>query len=308
MAVATSPTFEGANRVDPRVVISLAATYLIWGSTYLAMAFVVTEIPPFLQGSMRFSVAGLVMLGIALKRGSKLPPLREWLRIAPIGALLFVGGNAFVAIGEQSVASGGAAVVCATMPIWVVMISASSKSDRPSMREWISLGLGFGGVMVLMGGPSLAGEPQHIAILMCAPIAWAIGSVLQRRMPATPTTKDPFMLPAVQMLTGGVMLGTLGLVTGERISTETSTGAWLGLGYLTVAGSLIGFTAYSWLLRNTRPVVATSYSYVNPVIAVLVGAALYGEPLGATTFIANGMIVGAVLLALRKPPMLRRSA
>jgi drug/metabolite transporter (DMT)-like permease len=156
-------------------------------------------------------------------------------------------------------------------------------------------------VIVLMGGPSLAGEPQHVAILMCSPIAWAIGSTIQRRLPATETTKDAFMLPAVQMLCGGVILGVLGLSTGERIATDTSTGSWLGLVYLTVAGSLIGFTAYSWLLRNTRPVTATSYSYVNPGIAVLLGAAISGEPLGITTILANAMIVIAVILAVRKP-------
>jgi drug/metabolite transporter (DMT)-like permease len=302
MAVAGSPTlpWQKTNAVDVRVVISLAATYLIWGSTYLAMAIVVREIPPFLQGGMRFTFAGSVMFLIALKRGAKVPPLREWMRIAPVGALLFVGGNAFVAIGEKSVSSGGAAVVCATMPLWVAVLGSLGR-DKPTPREWMSLVLGFSGVMVLMGGPSLAGEPQHVAILLCAPIAWAIGSVFQRRLPVTPTTKDPFMLPAVQMLCGGVLLGMLGLGTGETISADTSSGTWLGLLYLAVAGSLIGFTAYSWLLRNTRPVVATSYSYVNPIIAVLFGAAISGEPLGITTFVANGMIVIAVLLAVRRP-------
>ena len=310
MAVVSSPTlpWQKTNPVDPRVVISLAATYLIWGSTYLAMAIVVREIPPFLQGGMRFTFAGSVMFAIALRRGAKVPPLREWLRIAPVGALLFVGGNAFVAIGEKSVSSGGAAVVCATMPLWVAVLGSLGSgqrvgraTDKPTAREWMSLVLGFSGVLVLMGGPSLAGEPEHVAILMCAPIAWAIGSVLQRRLPATPTTKDAFMLPAVQMLCGGVLLGALGLGTGEQIDEETATGTWLGLGYLAVAGSLIGFTAYSWLLRNTRPVVATSYSYVNPIIAVLFGAAISGEPLGITTFVANAMIVIAVLLAVRRP-------
>lgn len=304
MAVASSPILIGTPRVDPRVVISLAAVYVIWGSTYLAMSIVVTEIPPFLQGSMRFLFAGLVMLGLALRRGAALPPLREWLRIAPIGALLFVGGNAFVAIGTQSVTSGGAAIVCATMPLWVGVLGAlTSRADRPSAREWAALLIGFAGVVVLMGGPSLAGDPVHVVFLLCAPVAWALGSVMQRRLPTTTTTSDPFLLPAVQMLTGGVALGAIGLVTGETVSPDTSAGAWGGLLYLAIVGSLIGFTAYSWLLRNTRPVVATSYSYVNPIIAVLAGAAISGEPLGASTFVANAMIVVAVILALRKPKL-----
>lgn len=299
MAFASSPTI-GTNRVDPRLILALSATYVIWGSTYLAMALVVKQIPPFLQGSMRFAFAGSVLLVIALRRGAAFPPVREWLRIAPIGALLFVGGNAFVAIGTQTVTSGGAAIVCATMPLWVgVLAAAVNRKDRPSAREWFSLLLGFAGVIVLMGGPSLAGEPEHVAILMCAPIAWALGSVMQRRLPATPTTNDPFLLPAVQMLTGGVMLGLIGAISGERISLDTTSGAWLGLLYLAIAGSLIGFSSYSWLLRNSRPVIATSYAYVNPIIAVLIGAAISNEPLGVTTFAANAMIVVAILLALR---------
>jgi drug/metabolite transporter (DMT)-like permease len=285
--------------VDPRLILALSATYLIWGSTYLAMALVVREIPPFLQGSMRFTFAGSILLLLALRRGATFPPAREWLRIAPIGALMFVGGNAFVAIGTQTVTSGGAAIVCAMMPLWVGVLGAASRTDRPTAREWFSLLLGFAGVIVLMGGPSLAGKPEHVAILMCAPIAWAIGSVMQRRLPATPTTNDSFMLPAVQMLTGGVMLGLLGAVSGERIAIDTSSGAWLGLLYLTIAGSLIGFSSYSWLLRNSRPVIATSYSYVNPIIAVMIGSAISNEPLGVTTFVANAMIVVAVILALR---------
>jgi drug/metabolite transporter (DMT)-like permease len=298
MAVVTSPTIpDGSDRVDPRLIFSLAAVYLIWGSTYLAMAFVVTEIPPFLQGSMRFSFAGLVMLMIAMKRGVPFPPLRDWLRIAPIGALMFVGGNAFVAIGTQTVTSGGAAIVCAMLPLWVGVLGILNK-ERPTRREWVSL-LGFAGVIVLMGGPSLAGKPEHVAILLCAPISWSIGSVLQRRLPANTTTNDTFMLPAVQMLCGGAMLGLLGALSGERISTDTSTNAWLGLAYLAIAGSLIAFTAYSWMLRHSRPAIATSYAYVNPIIAVLAGVIISGEPLGATTFIANAMIVIAVMLVLR---------
>ena len=118
---------------------------------------------------------------------------------------------------------------------------------------------------------------------------------------STPATKDAFMLPAMQMLTGGAALAAVGAMRGERIPTEASADAWLALAYLCVFGSIIAFTAYSWLLRNARPVIATSYAYVNPILAVLIGAALSGEPIGATTVIANALIVLAVFLALRRP-------
>jgi drug/metabolite transporter (DMT)-like permease len=276
------------------------AVYLIWSSTYLAMAIAVAELPAFLMASLRFVAAGLVMLVIAMRRGVRIPGLREWLRVLPIGALLFVGGNGFVAIAQLSVSSGGAAVVVATMPIWVGVLGAFT-GEKPSSREWFALALGFGGVLVLMGGPSLSGEPLHLLAIVAAPVAWAIGSLLARRLPATPATKDPFMLPAMQMLTGGIGLALVAGIRGERWPVDASADAWLAVGYLWIFGSLIGFTAYSWLLRNARPVVATSYAYVNPPLAVVIGALLHGEPLAWSTLAANVMIVIAVMLALRKP-------
>ncbi len=284
------------SRVDPRLVASLAAVYAIWSSTYLAMRIVVKELPPMLMASMRFTVAGVVMLAIARHRGVAWPTRREWLRALPLGFFLFVCGNGFVGIAEQSVSSGGAAVVCATMPLWVGVLGAFG-GERPSSREWFSLGLGFVGVVVLMGGPSLDGKPEHIALAIASPICWAIGSVLARRMPSP----GALMGPATQMLTGGVLLFVTGAIRGERLPAEASTTSWVALAYLCVFGSLIGFTAYNWLLRNARAVVATSYAYVNPILAVLIAAALYGEPLGPTTIVANVLIVGAVMLALRKP-------
>ncbi|MBX3160181.1 MAG: drug/metabolite exporter YedA [Deltaproteobacteria bacterium] len=280
-----------------RLFLALAAVYVIWSSTYLAIRIAVVELPPFLQSSLRFVVAGIVLMVIALRRGVAFPRARTWLHTLPIGVLLCVGGNGFVSMAETSVSSGGAAVVCATMPLWVGVLGAFT-GVRPTRREWLSLALGFAGVVVLMGGPALAGEPLHVALLVASPICWAAGSLLSRRMHAAQNT---FMFPAMQMITGGVALAAIAAAHGERLPLDASAQAWLALAYLCVAGSLLGFTAYNWLLRNARPVVATSYAYVNPILAVLLGAALSGEPLGASTVIANAMIVGAVMLALRKP-------
>ena len=296
IASTSAPSLRAA--IDPRLVLSLAAVYLIWSSTYLAMKIAIFELPPLLMASLRFGAAGLVMLLIALRRGAAWPSARDWLRVAPIGALLFLGGNGFIGISQLSVASGGTAVVAAMMPLWVGVLGAVG-GERPTRREWLSLAVGFVGIIVLMGGPSLAGEPLHIVLLILAPGSWAFGSVLARRLTG-PIGKDTFMLPAVQMLTGGAVLFVVGVLRGERIPLDASATAWIAVAYLWLFGSIIGFTAYNWLLRNARPVVATSYAYVNPILAVILGAVISGEALGWTTVVANVLIVGAVWLALTR--------
>lgn len=289
-----------ASKLDPRLIASLAAVYVIWSSTYLAMRVAVHELPPLLMASMRFLAAGGVLLAVAVRRGATIPGARDWLRLAPIGALLFVGGNGFVAIAETSIVSGGAAVVCATMPLWVGVLGRFLGATVTA-REWVSLVLGFVGVCVLMGGPSLAGETSHVVLLVCSPMLWALGSLLARRTKDIGGDHATLVGPALQMLIGGTILIVAGLVHGESIPVHASAKAWLSVAYLFVFGSVVGFTAYAWLLRNARPVVATSYAYVNPILAVLFGAALDGEPLGWTTLVANVLIVGAVMLALRRP-------
>jgi drug/metabolite transporter (DMT)-like permease len=300
LASTTHPTATPLRpTVDPRLVASLAAVYVIWSSTYLAMRVLVHHMPPLLSASMRFSAGGLVMMLLAFRRGSQWPSMRDWLRVLPIGALLFVGGNGFVSIAQQSVTSGGAAVVCASMPLWVGVLGFVT-GERPSAREWLSLGIGFAGIIVLMGGPSLAGEPVHLVLIVASPISWALGSILARRLPGS-IGRDAFMLPAMEMLTGGLVLAAIAALRGEQFPIHADPTAWLMLGYLLVFGSLIAFTAYNWLLRNARPVVATSYAYVNPVLAVLLGAAVSGEPIGATTIVASALMVGAIWLVLRRP-------
>jgi len=286
-------------RIDPRLVASLVAVYVIWSSTYLAIRIAVQDMPPLWAASMRFLSAGSVLMVLALRRGASWPAAREWLAMVPVGALLFVGGNGFVALAEQTVPSGGAAVVCATMPLWVGVLGVVT-GERPSTREWASLVLGFAGVLVLMRGPALTGKPEHIGLVILSPVMWATGSLLARRTKDIGGEHASLVGPAMQMLTGGALLLIASAAHGEPVPVHASTTSWLALGYLFVFGSLVGFTAYAWLLRHARPVVATSYAYVNPVLAVLIGAALYGESLGWTTVVANAMIVGAVMLALRK--------
>ncbi|MBA3465746.1 MAG: drug/metabolite exporter YedA [Deltaproteobacteria bacterium] len=299
MIAETSAPTATAPRIDPRLILSLVAVYVIWSSTYLAIRIAIVDLPPLLTASVRFVGAGLVLFLIAMRRGATWPTAREWLRVAPIGGLLFLGGNGLVSIAQQSVSSGGAAVVCAMMPVWMGVLGALS-GEWPTRREWASLAIGFVGVFVLMGGPTLAGEPLHIAILVLSPMAWALGSILGRRLRGR-AAEDSFMLPAMQMLTGGVILFAVAALRGERFPADAAASSWLAVGYLWLFGSILGFTAYSWLNRHARPVVATSYAYVNPVLAVILGAVISGEPLGVTTVVANVLIVGAVYLALRKP-------
>jgi drug/metabolite transporter (DMT)-like permease len=273
---------------------------VIWGSTYLAIRIAVHDLPPLLMASMRFLVAGGVMLAVARRRGAAWPSWREWVRTLPVGLFLFLGGNGGVALAEHSVSSGGAAVVCATMPLWVGVLGAVT-GERPTVREWGALVLGFAGVVVLMGGPTLAGDTRDIVLVICSPIMWAIGSLLARRNKDIGGAHAALVGPGLQMLTGGFVLAIAAPIHGESLPVNASTDSWLALAYLLVFGSLVGFTAYMWLLRNARPAIATSYAFVNPVLAVLIGATLYREPLGWSTLVANVMIVAAVMLVLTRP-------
>lgn len=280
-------------QLDVRLLVALASVYIVWGSTYFAMRVAVAGLPPLGMGAVRFVIAGALLLGIARVRGSAWPTSRQWLATLPIGALFFVGGNGLVAVAEQSIDSGIAAVVCATMPLWTAVI-ASATGEPTSRREWIGLAVGFAGVVLLVGGASTRGEPLHFVLVLLSPLSWAIGAVLSRRvaMPGGLTAAG------AQMLTGGLAMAVVSLALGETWPTTQPAGAWLALAYLVVFGSLIGFTAFAWLLRNTRPAVATSYAYVNPAIAVLVGAALGGEILGISTIASTGLIVAAVALVV----------
>jgi len=282
-----------AIRFDLRLVLALVAVYVIWGSTYYAMRVAVHGLPPMLMGAIRFVVAGVVLLGIARLRGAPWPTARHWLMSIPVGVLFFVGGNGLVAIAVTSIDSAVAAVVCATMPLWAALI-ATFTGERPAGREWLGLAAGFAGVVVLVGGVSAGGEPLHMVLLILSPLAWALGSILSRRLPLP----DGLTAASLQMTTGGVALGAVALLRGEWFVAGAPGEAWLALLYLAVFGSLIAFSAFAWLLRNTRPSLATSYAYVNPAIAVLIGAILGGEVLGASTLAATGLIVAAVALVV----------
>jgi drug/metabolite transporter (DMT)-like permease len=278
---------------DPRLIASLSAVYVIWGSTYYAMRVAVHGLPPLLMGAMRFTVAGIILLGFALARGAKLPTAAQWRYLIPVGILFFVGGTGFGAIAETSIDSGVAAVVCATMPLWAALAAAIT-GERPSTREWLGLGLGFAGVVVLIGGVPAGGDLGHLTLLLLSPVSWGVGSIIARRMPGPSNLGTA----GIQMIVGGLAVGMIALARGERISSDAPAEAWIAVVYLATFGSLIAFSAYMWLLRNTRPAVATSYAFVNPAIAVLIGGVLGGEVLGPSTILATGLIVAAVAIVI----------
>ena len=276
------------------VVAALLAVYFIWGSTYFAMRIALDALPPFLMCGLRFVVAGAILLVFLRLRGMPLPTRKQWGASAIVGALLLVCGNGLVAIAERSVDSGVAATVVATMPLWMAAIGAMF-GERVRRTEWLGLAIGFVGVAVLNRAGTLElGSVDTLAILV-APIAWALGSVWSRRLALPPK----LMATAAQMLCGGVILLLLAALSGERVSETPSATALAALAYLVVFGSLVAFSAFGFLIRNTRSTLASSYAYVNPVVALAIGSLLGGESFTSYKLIACVLTVIGVAIAVR---------
>ena len=301
------PIPHGARRervVDPsrpKLVAAFLAIYLIWGSTYLAIRFAIETIPPFLMAGARFVVAGSVLFAVARARGAPPPTMRQWGATTVVGLLLLLGGNGGVVWAEQVVPSGLAALIVATVPLWMVLLEwARPGGERPSATVAGGIALGLVGVALLVGPGRVAGvgrvDPLGAAVLLGASLAWAAGSLYSRRA-SLPIA--PLLGAGMHMLSGGAALLLVGLLVGEgsRVVPETiSAKSALALLYLIVFGAIIGFTAYVWLLRVTTPARVATYAYVNPVVAVLLGWALADEPLGLRVMAAAAMIVAAVAL------------
>jgi drug/metabolite transporter (DMT)-like permease len=285
-------------RLDVRLVAALAAVWLIWGSTYLAMRVAVQGLPPFGMAGTRFVLAGGALLVITRIRGETMPSKRTWLVAVPVGALLFLIGNGLVVVAEQTLPSSVAAIVCATTPL-VASGLAAFRGERPRKVEVIGMLLGIAGVALLGFGSPLAVAGWRALLVLLAPIGWALGSLIARSESARQSAASRGLGAAgAQMMTGGVWMLLASGVLGEHMPAEIGWASAAAWGYLVVFGSLVGFSAYSWLLAHSRPAVAMSYAYVNPVIAVLLGAALGGEHLGWATLAATALIGGGVMAAV----------
>lgn len=261
------------------------------------MRVALVDFPPFLMGGLRFVTAGVALMGFLRARGAAWPTLRQWSSAAAVGTLLLVLGNGLVAVAEHAgIASGVAATVIATMPLWAVLFGTAF-GERPSWGELLGLVVGFSGVLVLRSGGALAVPLGGLVAIACAPAAWAFGSVWSRRLPMPVGQTST----AAQMIAGGVIMGSVGLLRGERIAATPRASAVLAVLYLIVFGSIVAFSAYGYLLRTVRPALATSYAYVNPVVALAIGAVIGHEPFGATHAIACAWtLVGVAIVAVAR--------
>ena len=300
---------SAASTAPPRrfaIIAAFAALYIIWGSTYLGIRFAIETIPPLLMAGARFIFAGAIMYGIALAQGASRSSFAEWRMAFVVGACLIFCGNGGVTLAEQWVPSGLASLLVATVPIYIALLAWMTGS-APRPRPLVLLGLagGFLGVGILVG-PALTNPPSggshHLGagmlILLFGSLVWSIGSLYSRR---ASNTASPFLSSAQTMLCGGALMFVTGLASGEGRGfsfhqvTALSLGAFI---YLVLIGAIVGYTAYIWLLRNCDPARVATYAYVNPVVAVLLGALFAGETLSARTALAATVIIGSVAVVI----------
>lgn len=281
--------------VSPRIAACLAATWLIWGSTYLGIKFALVSFPPFLQNGSRFLVAGSLLLVWARWRGHAMPSLTQWRNAAVVGALMLAANVGGVAYAEQTLASGLVVAFIAIVPA-LITVASMPFGIRPTRLEVIGIALGFFGVLLLVRGEAFTSSPIGVLAIVTAALGWSTGSVLSQHVLRLAPASAGF---ASAMLCAGGVLTTLSLLTGETFRwppQPLATAAWL---YLSLFGSVIAYSAYMTLLANTRPAIATSNSFVNPVIAMLLGVSLGGEMVTHREWLAVGIIVlGVTVLIL----------
>lgn len=287
-----------------RVLLAFAIVYVVWGSTYLAIRFAVETLPPFLMAGVRFLAAGAVLYAWVRLRGGLRPSRDDWRIGGVAGLLLLFGGNGALVWAEQRVASGIAALLVATLPVWMVLLDwLRPGGTRPRAGVFAGLALGLVGLALLVGPSALAGgrgeggvDLTGAAVLMLGSISWAAGSIYLKSAPRAPSAT---LSNAIQMLAGGGALALVGLAVGEagRLHAEAMTPrALLSLAYLAVFGSLVAFTAYTYILRASTPAKVATYAYVNPVVAVLLGWAFANEPITARTLVAAAVILAGVAI------------
>jgi len=268
------------------------ALYVIWGSTYLVIRLGVAHWPPLLMAGLRFTLAGTLLLGWLRWRGVAWPARRETLAAGVIGILLLGIGNGGVTLAEHwGVTSGVAALSVATVPLFTLLFGLCW-GHRNTLLEWAGIALGLVGIALLNLGETMSATPLGAVVILLAAAAWAFGSIWSRYLPLPKGA----MASAVEMLVAGAGLLLVSWLSGERLQHWPALGGWLALGYLVVFGSLIAFSAYLYLLGRVRPAAATSYAYVNPVVAVLLGTLFAGERIGLAESLAMLVIVGAVVL------------
>ncbi len=282
------------------VLLAFATIYLVWGSTYLVIFFAIETIPPFIMAGIRYLFAGVLLYAVLSMKKIYIPTIAQWKSAAIVGCLMLVGGNGMVSWSEQYVPSGLAALMVATVPLWMVMLDwLLYKGPRPGAKILVGLGAGLIGLFILIGPSNIAGErinPLGAAALMFACMSWAFGSLRSRHANLPPS---PFLATAMQMTAGGLALLLLGLITGEwsRVDWANISGqSILSVAYLSIFGSIAALTAYTWLLRVTSSAKVATYAYVNPVVAMFLGWMFVGEAITPRVIFAATIILLAVIL------------
>jgi drug/metabolite transporter (DMT)-like permease len=273
---------------------ALGALYLIWGATYLGMEIAIETIPPFLMASLRFLIAGAILF--AIFRPRERPTLRHWASAAIVGTFLLVGGNAMVAVAQQRIDTGVAALIVATFPLWIATFDFAANGNRLRPQAVLGVVVGFAGIALLVRP---GGDIDLVGALIClaAPISWTIGSLYARgaRLPG-----NLLLGSGMEMLAGGAILAVVGFASGERLDVADVSGrSWLALGGLVLLGSIVAYSCYVWLLTVAPTELVSTYAYVNPVIAVLLGAVFLSEAITPWVLVAGVAIVASVALIVR---------
>ena len=286
------------------IILAFAAVYLIWGSTYLGILFAIQSIPPFLMAGVRFFLAGIIMYTVARFQGAPNPRLVTWKSALIVGGCLLLCGNGGVTISEKWVPTGLAAVLVATVPIDIALLSWITRSaPRPTPIVWLGLIGGFVGVGILVG-PAFTSHPgnNHLAlgmsILLLASLLWSAGSLYSRKAEHSPSL---ILAAGQQMICGGTLLMLVGFAMGEHRVFDAHHVTWLSIGafiYLVFIGAIVGYTAYFYLLRHCDPAKVATYAYINPVVAILLGTAFAGEHLTLRTLVGAVLIIGSVAVVI----------
>ncbi len=286
-----------------KLVLAFTSIYVIWGSTYLGIRIAIETLPPFLMAGTRFLVAGAILYLWSRSRSAEPPTRVHWQSSAIVGALLFLGGNGALVIGETRVPSGLAALLLSIIPLWMVLMgSREHKGVKLGPRVFAGLFLGLAGIALLVGPSDLLGhgrvDPLGAGILLVGSLSWAGGSLYSRR---ARLPKSTLLAASMEMLAGGCLLLVGGLALGEASAfhlARVSLRSALGLVYLITFGSLVAFSFYNWLLTHSTPARVSTYAYVNPVVAVFLGWVIAGEPVTLRTVLATVVIVSAVALII----------
>lgn len=281
--------------------VGLLSVYIAWGSTYLAMRFAIQTIPPFLMAATRFLIAGGILFLWRRLSGDPAPTPRQWRSAAIVGLFLLIGGNGGVVWAEQRVPSGIAALMVSSTPLWMVLIESVRQRKLPNWKVGLGVLAGLAGLAILIGPSELTGLGGDIdlvggLVLTLAALSWTVGSLYSR---TAELPDSPALYNGMEMLCGSAglfLLGTLSGEWGQLHVAQISFHSLLGLGYLVIFGSLVGFSAYTWLLRSAPTMLVSTYAYVNPIVAVIMGNLLAQEPLTPRVLVAAVVIVGAVAL------------